>query len=99
MVRRRTRTPTRMCVACGRRAPQGELVRLAVDGREVKLDPFRSLPGRGAYLCRDVQCFRRLAADSRRQRIFRKRLGQGAWAGVLQSEPADNGRKGNSRRY
>ena len=49
-------------MGCGRRAPQRELVRFAaVEGM---LTAGRTLPGRGAYTCPDVECFER--ACSRR---------------------------------
>ncbi|MGN6373016.1 MAG: YlxR family protein [Solirubrobacteraceae bacterium] len=49
----------RRCVGCGRTAPKGELVRLAsVAGgagnpMTVIVDARGTLPGRGAYLCRE----------------------------------------------
>ena len=51
-----------MCAGCGRRAAQSELVRFGVvDG---VLTPGRSLPGRGVYTCRRLECFER--AEERR---------------------------------
>ena len=47
--------PDRTCVGCGRRAAQSALLRfVAVDG---VLTPGRSVPGRGAYTCRSLDCF------------------------------------------
>jgi predicted RNA-binding protein YlxR (DUF448 family) len=58
----------RCCVACGRRAPQTELLRFAaVDGRLVA---GAQLPGRGAYTCRRRACFERAVA----QRAFSRTL-------------------------
>lgn len=51
--------PHRRCVGCGRIAPKSELVRIAAMGelegrsRRAVLDATGTLPGRGAYLCRD----------------------------------------------
>ena len=53
----RDRPPLRTCVGCGRRAPQHELVRFAA--MEGVLTAGRTLPGRGAYTCPDVECFER----------------------------------------
>ena len=54
------RAPQRRCVGCGRIAPKSELVRLAspVDRERRRrgarsLDRAGTMPGRGAYLCRD----------------------------------------------
>jgi predicted RNA-binding protein YlxR (DUF448 family) len=48
--------PERTCVACRRRAPQAQLLRL----RAVAGGPAAGRgPGRGAYVCRDRRCLRR----------------------------------------
>ena len=63
-------TPERTCVGCRRRRGQNELVRLVQDhGRVVTARP--GAPGRGAYLCPEVQCLD--AAEKRRAfaRAFR----------------------------
>ena len=51
---------------CGRRAPQGELVRFgAVDG---ELVPGRGVPGRGAYTCRTAGVLRARSSAARDSR-------------------------------
>ena len=53
--------PVRTCAGCGRKAPQGELLRFrAQDGELVT----GAGPGRGVYTCRRLSCFER-AADRR----------------------------------
>ena len=62
--------PTRTCLGCGRKAPQSELLRFAaVDG---VLQPGRTLPGRGAYTCRRLQCFERAVANRGFSRVLRQ---------------------------
>jgi uncharacterized protein len=62
--------PTRTCLGCGRRAPQSELLRFAaVDG---VLQPGRTVPGRGAYTCRRLQCFERAVANRGFNRVLRQ---------------------------
>jgi predicted RNA-binding protein YlxR (DUF448 family) len=61
--------PIRTCVGCGRKAPQGELLRFAaVDGTLVA---GRGLPGRGAYTCRRLACFERATAARAFSRVLR----------------------------
>jgi len=51
------RTPVRTCVGCRRRRPQRDLVRIVRTG-DGRLAVGRTLPGRGAWLCRDrPTCF------------------------------------------
>jgi predicted RNA-binding protein YlxR (DUF448 family) len=65
-----TAGPTRSCAGCGRRAPQSEHLRFAaVDG---VLAPGRTLPGRGAYTCRRLQCFERAQARRAFNRVLKQ---------------------------
>lgn len=74
--------PVRTCVACGRRRPQAELLRLAwVDGR-VEPDPPRRLAGRGAYVCREADCARKLITGKGLRRAFKTAPPAQAWTGL-----------------
>ena len=70
-------------MACGRKAPQAELKRMAVSGGRVLWDPRRRLPGRGAYICLRRECLEALKRDRKKGRIFRRQLGEEAWAEVV----------------
>ena len=81
MTASRRHIPQRKCVACGRRAAQASLLRLAVDPRGLVVpDPRRRLPGRGAYVCGEGECLRKLVRDPRRGRLFHRPLAELAWA-------------------
>ena len=54
--------PTRTCAGCGRKAPQGELLRFVAHAG--RLVPGAKEPGRGAYTCKRLACFER-ATDRR----------------------------------
>jgi len=56
----RTAGPVRMCVACGRKAPQADLARFALGPDGIATG---RTPGRGAYVCPSGDCARR--AESR----------------------------------
>lgn len=50
--------PQRMCVACRKMYPQNELIRI-VHNKEtgaVSFDMNKKLFGRGAYICKNVEC-------------------------------------------
>lgn len=84
MPRQDRQGPERTCVACGKRSPQAELLRLALNGAEVEPDPGRRLAGRGAYICRQARCVERLAKMGRRRDgVFRKPVQDEAWAKLL----------------
>ncbi len=52
--------PERRCIGCGAHFPKKELIRIvrAPDG-SVSLDFTGKKSGRGAYLCRSLDCFRK----------------------------------------
>jgi predicted RNA-binding protein YlxR (DUF448 family) len=62
--------PIRSCIGCGRKAPQGQLLRFAIaDGLLV---PGTRVPGRGAYTCRRLACFERAVSRRAFNRALRK---------------------------
>jgi hypothetical protein len=81
MVRKR-KMPMRMCAGCGEMKPKKELVRVVKapdqkdeDGRvvrpgEISLDLTGRKPGRGAYVCRDINCLRAARKARRLERAF-----------------------------
>ena len=50
-------TPTRMCVGCRSREPQNLLIRIVLADNHAVIDRTGTLPGRGAWMHRDAQCF------------------------------------------
>lgn len=79
MARREGSGPERTCVACGRRRPQAELLRLAWVQDRLEPDPRRRLPGRGAYVCLSAQCAAKLAGGKGLRRAFKSAPPAQAW--------------------
>ena len=51
--------PERKCIGCGERKKKTELIRIVRSPEgEISLDFTGRKPGRGAYLCHSVACFR-----------------------------------------
>ena len=60
------KTPIRKCLGCGNRFPKNELIRvLRTPEGEIVLDLVGNKNGRGAYMCKSVECFKK-ARKSRR---------------------------------
>jgi len=75
----RRRVPERTCVGCARQRPAAELVRVvAAEDGELKVG--RTLPGRGAWFCREsaAECARLAGRKSRLARALRRPLAEGA---------------------
>lgn len=62
--RRGKHIPQRTCVACRQVEAKGSLIRLVRTPDGVLLDPSGKLPGRGAYLHANPDCWRRGLAGS-----------------------------------
>jgi uncharacterized protein len=65
-----TSHPVRTCVGCGRKAPQGELLRFVARDDLLTFGPGE--PGRGAYTCRRLACFERAVAHRAFARVLRR---------------------------
>jgi predicted RNA-binding protein YlxR (DUF448 family) len=63
--------PMRMCLGCNEMKPKKELMRVVKSPEnEISLDFTGKKNGRGAYLCKDAQCFEK----ARKARRFEKSL-------------------------
>lgn len=76
------RVPLRMCAGCGEMKPKKELVRVVkapdvkdesgqiIGSGEISLDLTGRKPGRGAYVCKDINCLRAARKSKRFERVF-----------------------------
>jgi predicted RNA-binding protein YlxR (DUF448 family) len=60
--------------------PKRELIRLVLSEDAVRPDPTGKANGRGAYLCRDAECF----AKAKKRRAFSRALGAELTAAQLE---------------
>lgn len=60
------KTPKRMCTGCSEMKPKKELLRIVKNKEnEISVDLTGKKPGRGAYICKNVECFQ-IAFKSKR---------------------------------
>ena len=52
--------PMRTCIVCRKSLPKKELYRIVKSGEEIFLDKTGKANGRGAYVCGDQECFKKL---------------------------------------
>ncbi len=65
------KTPMRMCTGCGEMKPKRELVRVVRSAEgNVSLDLTGKANGRGAYICRNVECLKKAQKSKRIDRAF-----------------------------
>ena len=78
--------PLRMCVACREMKPLSELIRVVANRESglIELDIHKKKFGRGAYVCRKIDCVKKAEKYS----TFEKRL-KGGVAGRLYEQMED----------
>ena len=70
-MQRERKIPMRMCTGCGEMKPKSELVRVVrePDGT-VSVDVTGKKSGRGAYICRAVECLQAARKKRRLEKAF-----------------------------
>ena len=69
--------PVRKCVGCGEMKPKKELIRiLRTENGELVVDAGGKKNGRGAYICRSVECFHAAVKSRGLERSFKQEIPQ-----------------------
>ena len=65
------KVPLRKCNGCGEMKPKKELVRVVKNKEgEISLDLTGKKPGRGAYICRNLECLKKARKSKRIEKEF-----------------------------
>ncbi len=63
--------PVRTCIACRTEKPKRDMLRIVKSPEGIiSLDFSGKLPGRGAYICSDAACIRKLAQKKLLNKVF-----------------------------
>lgn len=63
--------PERMCTGCGISKPKNELLRIVKDKENnITVDLTGKKNGRGAYICTDENCLKKLIKSNRLSKVF-----------------------------
>ncbi len=76
--------PMRTCIACKANKPKKELVRIVKNGEEIKLDRTGRLNGRGAYVCDDIECAKKLKKSKLLNRAFSCQVDERVYDSILE---------------
>lgn len=72
--------PMRQCVGCREMKPKRDLLRiLRTPQGGLMMDPTGKKNGRGAYLCRDIQCLKKARKNKALERSFQMSIEQGVY--------------------
>jgi hypothetical protein len=65
------KTPLRMCIACHEMKPKKEMLRIVKNKEgEISLDTTGKKSGRGAYICDNLECIKKLEKSKLINRTF-----------------------------
>ncbi len=68
---KKKKVPMRMCIGCMEMKPKRELVRVVkTKADEITVDFTGRKPGRGAYLCNDIECLKKVKKTRRLEKAF-----------------------------
>ncbi|WP_346867839.1 MULTISPECIES: RNase P modulator RnpM [unclassified Clostridium] len=67
--------PQRMCTGCMEMKPKKELIRVVKNKEnEISIDLHGKKPGRGAYICRNIQCLEKSVKTKRLERNLETKI-------------------------
>ena len=64
------KVPVRTCVACKAKKPKKELIRIVKNDNGIFVDRTGKVNGRGAYICDDISCLKKLIKAKPLARVF-----------------------------
>lgn len=73
---KRKKIPMRMCLGCGQMKPKRELLRVvrAADNGDIRIDRTGKLAGRGAYICKNSECFEKAYKARKLEKALEHRI-------------------------
>lgn len=75
--------PMRMCLGCNEMKPKKELIRVVKSPEgEISLDFTGKKSGRGAYICRNTECFNKARKARRFEKAFSCRIDDDIYGGM-----------------
>lgn len=78
--------PSRTCIGCNTQKIKSDFIRIVKNAEgEVKLDKTGKLPGRGAYICDDIECLKKAIHSKRLERCFKMKIEESVYQ-ELQNE-------------
>ena len=75
--------PMRMCIACREMKPKLEMTRVVKNAEgDISPDPTGKAPGRGAYICSNSECLKKLMGKKLLNRAFSTNVAPEVYQGV-----------------
>lgn len=86
MILKQKKVPMRMCLGCQEMKPKKELIRVVKNKEnEISVDFTGKKAGRGAYICKNIECFRKAKKAKRFEKAFEASISEEVYQ-TLESE-------------
>ena len=80
--------PMRMCIACREMKPKAEMTRVVKTADdEIYIDPTGKAAGRGAYVCNNADCLKKLNNKKLLHKAFSTNVGDDVYKGIGEETP------------
>jgi predicted RNA-binding protein YlxR (DUF448 family) len=80
MIKKVKKIPMRQCMGCNEHKPKPEMLRVVRSPEgDISLDFKGKKSGRGAYVCNDVKCLRRVRKSHRIDRVLECEIPEAVW--------------------
>ncbi len=67
----------RTCMGCNQKKDKKDLIRIVMNKEGIiSIDKTGKLPGRGAYICDDINCLDKLIKSKRLNKVFEIKIGE-----------------------
>ena len=67
--------PERTCMGCNIKKPKKEFIRIVKSKTgEIDIDRTGKMPGRGAYICDNIECLEKLIKSKRLEKVFEMKI-------------------------
>lgn len=77
---REKKQPERLCMGCNEKRPKKELIRIVrTPEGTIELDFTGKKSGRGAYLCHDAHCLKKIRKSGRLARMLESPIPEEVW--------------------
>ena len=69
--------PERTCMGCNEKKEKKDLIRIVKNKEnEINIDKTGKLPGRGAYICNNIECFEKLKKSKGLEKVFEMKISE-----------------------
>ncbi|QCX32278.1 YlxR family protein [Caloramator sp. E03] len=86
------KVPLRMCLGCQEMKPKKELIRVVKNKEgEIKIDFTGKAAGRGAYICRNIDCFEKCVKAKRFEKAFETKISDDLYDKLREALMNENG--------